>query len=384
MTERQELLLLLAGLYLVECFRWVRRGSVIFRRLPGAGWQRRTNSEFIANDQGDLHWTFPLPDLGDFLVVRGLPWSVGPEGVATWHVSAAHPNGRTSQSATFRRWEEIKKIELENDQIFVADQPWWTADSPTEAQRLAGQLKRWTEMPAAGREKALRAELADSFAIQPIRQKLHDTDAQLSLLRQAGMLLEGILFVAIPVAVWQWGWFPALPAGLLATYATAIWIAWRSGILHQQWYPRATKERLRIRLLCGFSPLTAIRAVDLVGRNRVEGFDPLAVALALLPPVHAARMAAAWVRDTWYPLLPENPFPVATPAASSVAWFTTAYREAGAAALKSAGLEDADFRRAPSRNEPVNTQYCGRCHAQFLSAATGCRSCGGRPLLPLK
>ena len=139
-----------------------------------------------------------------------------------------------------------------------------------------------------------------------------------------------------------------------------------------------------MRLLCGFSPLTAVRGVDLVGRNRVEGFDPLAVALALLPPAAATRAAAAWVRDTWYPLQPANPFPAGTPAAATVDWFTMNYRETGAAALKSAGLEVTALLTAPRPTESVHTQYCGRCHAQFLPTAAACQGCGGRPLFPLK
>ena len=171
-----------------------------------------------------------------------------------------------------------------------------------------------------------------------------------------------------------------MPVGLLMLYATSFWIAWRGGRLHQAWHPRAAADRFRLRLLLGLSPVTAIRAPELVGRHRVEAFDPLAASLALLPAAEAAVNSGTWSRDVRFPRLPENPFPAGTEAAATVTWFTESYREAGKALLDAAGHGDPSARR-PSPSESVNTQYCGRCEAQFLPSARICVACGGRPLL---
>lgn len=383
MTDRQELLLVLGVLYLAECFRWVRRGSVVFRHLPLAGWQRREASEAIGNDRGDLHWTFPLPPFGDFLVARGLPWSAGPEGVATWHPASLHPNGRPLQPATFRRWEDIREIELTAEKIFVAGQLWWTADSQVEAQRLASWLKRCAELPTPQREAAVRDQLVAIFDVSGVRKQLEVTSPKLSPLRATGMLLWAVLLVILPIAIWQRGWIPALPLGLLALYVLSGWSAWQAVKLHCDWYPRAPAERLRLRWLCALSPVTAVRAAESVGRNRVEMFDPLAVSLAVLPATTVLVTSAAWCRDAWHPRMPVNPFPAGTPAAWTIDWFLGAYRDAGAAALRSAGLDPALPMGVPTPTEPLHTQFCPRCHGQFMAVARLCQACGGRALQPL-
>lgn len=383
MTDRQELWLVLGVLYLAECFRWVRRGSVVFRRLPLAGWQRREASEAIGNDRGDLHWTFPLPPFGDFIVARGLPWSAGPEGVATWHPATVHPNGRPLQSATFRRWEDIREIELATEKIFIEGQLWWTADSQVEAQRLASWLKRCAELPAPEREAAVRDQLVTIFDVSGVRKQLEETSPALTSLRVTGMLIWAVLLVILPVAIWQRGWMPALPMGLIALYALSGWSAWQAVKLHHAWYPRASAERLRLRWLCALSPVTAVRAAESVGRHRTERFDPLAVSLAVLPSRMVLASATAWCRDAWFPRMPENPFPSGTPAARTIDWFLGVYRDAGAAALRAAGLDPGLATRPPVPTESLHTQFCPRCHGQFLAVARLCQACGGRTLLPL-
>ena len=383
MTERQELLLLLGLLYLAECFRWVRRGSGVFRRVPGVGWTGPAGSGIVGNDHGDLHWTWPLLDFGDVRVARGVPWSVGPAGVATWHPATRHPQGRCLQDAVFHRWDALQPIELDGDRIFVANQPFWLADSQVEAQRLAGLLKRWSELSADARAAAIGAEVRDSFDVAAVRERLAATDPALRGLRHAGAALWVILFLVMPLSIWRFGWMPALPAGLVAAYGLGIWMALRAAGLHAAWYPRATAERVRLRWLAACSPLSALRAVDLVGRNRLEAFDPLAVALALLPARAAATVATAWVRDAAFPRLPENPFPAGSDAAATVNAFAVEYRVAGEALLTRQGLDPVAARRAPVASEPAHARYCPRCHAQFLSVATTCQACGGRPLQDL-
>jgi len=383
MTDRQELLLVLGAIYLAECFRWVRRGSVVFRRIAGPRWYRQAGSGIIGNDRGDLHWAWPFPGFGELVVSRGFPWSAGPEGVATWQPASPHPNGRPQQPIEFRRWDELGEIQLEGEKIFITNRLWWIADSQVEAQRLAGLLKRWVGLPAGQRPEAVRAALRESFDVAAVRQRMTETAPDLAGLRGVSAAIWCLLFLLLPAAIWRQGWFPALPVGLLGVYALGAWAAWRTVRLHARWYPRAGIERFRLRLLCGLSPVTAIRAADLVGRNRLEAFDPLAVALALLPQASAASVAAAWSRDAWFPRQPENPFPAGTAAASTAAGFVVEYREAGAAAIKSAGLDDAAFRRPPPPSEAVHTQYCGRCETQYLPTATVCQACGGRPLIPL-
>ena len=384
MTDRQELLLVLVVLYLAECFRWVRRGSVAFRRLPGSKfWQRREASEFMANDHGDLHWTFPLPPFGDFAVARGFPWSASPEGVATWHPSAPHPNGRPLQPATFRRWEEIREVELAGDKIFVAGELWWISDSQSEAYRLGGWLKRCAELPPPRREASMREQLSCAFDLEEARKQLTATAPILSDVRFTGQLIWCLLMVLLPLAIWRNGWIPALPFGLMGIYALCLWNARQTIKAHRMWYPKAALERFRLKWLTALSPVTSVRAAELLGRNRIEMFDPLTISLATASPEAARRVAATWSRDAWYPRIPENPFPDGTPASKCVQWFGLAHREAGTALLNSAGIAADEFRKAPAPTETVHTQYCNRCEAQFLPIAKQCAACGGRSLSPL-
>ena len=383
MSEREEFLLVLGLIYLAECLRWVRRGGVVFRRVLGPRWFRQDYSEFLANDRGDLHWTWPFPDLGEFLVARGIPWSLGPLGVATWHPASRHPQGRTSQTLHFRSWDELQVIEVDAQKITVGGRPWWIADTPVEANRLTAMMRRLVKLEPNARAAAITAELNSTFNVRSIQGRIECTRVGLKSLRGLANGLFLLLFGVGPAAVWRFGWLPVLPLVLAGVYVASGWIAWLTVRRHRDWYPEVPEERFKLGLLAALSPVTAIRSGDILGRCRVENFEPMAVALALFPTAIAAAWVAAWARDAHYPRLPENPFPVATSGAETVVWFTEQYRQAGDAAIRAAGLNPALGHQPPAQTERVHTQYCPRCQAQFQVSAIACQSCGGRALLPL-
>ena len=104
MTERQQLLALAGLLYVAECVRWVRRGAVVLAAAPERrAWRR---SPLMGNERGDAFIGWPLPPFGEFLVVRGRPFSAGETGVVTVTAASLHAAGRPVQPARLWSWQQ--------------------------------------------------------------------------------------------------------------------------------------------------------------------------------------------------------------------------------------------------------------------------------------
>ncbi len=127
------------------------------------------------------------------------------------------------------------------------------------------------------------------------------------------------------------------------------------------------------------APPTAIRAHDLLARQLVATFHPLAPAQALCPPGAFQDLARHALRDLHFPILPTSPHPEIQ-AVQSEAWFRQAVLEEMEQAIEQAGLQPAQLLQPPAPLEPANRSYCPRCETQFVTAVGTCGDCGGRPL----
>lgn len=382
MSERQTLLLVLALIYLSECVLWVRRGGVLFRRT-WFRWSARAESEAIQNDRGDLHWTFPLPPFGDAFVTHGMPFSIGPEGVMNFTATSFHKSGRPLVAPRFIRWEDLKEINIAGKILRLNGEEFWRGDSIHEPLHLGHLLNALRKTDKSGRESALREKIAGAFDRDAIRKRMEETESATGALRSVSMALFATIFVLSPAAVARFGWFPPLlyivPAGFLLMGVTA----WMTRKAHRKLYPEGGDERFRYVMMTSLSPVSGTRATDAVQRSALEGFHPLAVASVLLEADDFAAFAGTAWRDLKYPRLPDNPFNEEAARATG-RWYAEALASQYATVIRAAGLNPADFEKAPEKTDPTHTQYCPRCHSQFTAVATECKECGGRALVPLK
>jgi hypothetical protein len=375
-TERQQLLGILGLIYLSECIRWVRRGGVVFNRCPDLRVWRK--SPLINNRIGDLHLGWPLPPFGEFLVARGLPWSIGIDGLVTATLVSLHPDGPPALAIQKLPWEEFVHITVDGERLLRNRKVFWVADSPAEAARLGCRLRNAAPLPPAQREAWIAATAKDLFDVPAIRSRRESAQASLKPLRLAGSALWAAIFILFPLAVWRWGWTPPLWIGIPALYLASFWIARKLHHLHDQWFPEARDDRFRLVLLAALSPVTAVRAAEVLARPRFEEFHPAAVAMALLPQDSADAFSAQLWRELRHPRMP---LPALDDATNQILdrWqerLRNAFREAAV----SNGFNIARWESPPLKSDPSHVRFCPRCHSQTTAAASICTECGGIPL----
>lgn len=379
MTERQQLLGILGLIYVSECIRWVRRGGIVFNSAPEPRIWRK--SPLLNNSQGDAYIAWVLPPFGEFHVARGFPFSTHPDGLLTFTGACLHHDGRPSQPALFKPWNELSKISAQGEKLVCSGQVFWLCDTPNEAGRLASEIRAAAALEASKRTAWSHRLLEAQFDVAAIRERLTNSRTRLLRLRHVGAAAWGLMFLAIPAAVWRWGWMPALWIGIPLLLACCLWISREVLRLHREWFPQADDDRFRIVLLTALSPVTATRAAELLGRPRFEEFHPAAFAIASLPKESAEPLCAALWRDSKHPRLPLPALPADQLRIESD-WREQVLKAFDRAAKKE-GFDPTRWDAPPTRTESNHTRYCPRCHAQSTSQGAICNDCGGIALLEI-
>lgn len=376
MTERQQLLGILGLIYLSECIRWVRRGGVVFNRAPDLRVWRK--SPFLNNPRGDIHVGWPLPPFGEFVVARGLPFSLDSDGLVTATTANLHPDGPAPQPIQHLTWEECARITVDGERLLRDHKVFWLADTAAEAARLGSLLRTAAALPASQREAWLETTTKGLFDVPTIRARWESSQAALKPLRFVGSALWTLMFLLLPLAVWQWGWTPPLWIGIPALFLGSFWIARRLHQLHAQWFPEARDDRFRLVLLAALSPVTAIRSAEVLMRPRLEEFHPAAVAMALLPRDRADTFCAQLWRELRHPRLP---LPVSTDVGNRRLgrWHDRLLGALREAAIAN-GSDPDRWEAPPGKTDSAHARFCPRCHSQSTAAASLCSECGGIPL----
>jgi hypothetical protein len=131
------------------------------------------------------------------------------------------------------------------------------------------------------------------------------------------------------------------------------------------------------------APPTAIRGVDLLGRNLLEEFHPIAVAHVLCRPERFREFARETLQDLRHPFFPSAPTND-TASVRTEEWFRDEIIAAVETTVRQAGLDPAKLAAPPEASDPSHQSYCPRCGAQFVRAEGTCADCGGLPLLRWK
>jgi hypothetical protein len=127
------------------------------------------------------------------------------------------------------------------------------------------------------------------------------------------------------------------------------------------------------------TPTACVRAAGLLAEEALTGYEPLAVAAALLHPAEFRQFARRTLLDLQMPLQP------ACPAADSDAEqveriFRLRFMAKIKAHINSLGIEPGQLTSPPSGLDPECRSYCTRCQTGYLVAQGACHSCGGIPL----
>ncbi|MCU0222805.1 MAG: hypothetical protein MUF27_01770 [Acidobacteria bacterium] len=374
MTDAQLLLAVLVGLYLVECVSWLPRGVVIARPGPLGGTEFEGTAGAPAFGARAAAWTPPWrPDRGLFVTQ---PWPVcfSPQGVVPCAAAAFNPGPRAEGRARFVSWSDLAPVAAREGDLFAGGERLVRVGSHALAARLAalaGELRALAGQAPETEfrervDRALDAALDDARA----RARALQFEEQTQSLRVLAIALFLFLFAVVPAVAWVRGlaasWAPLL-LGLIALMGATAWELRRA---HRVLFPGAASQRWRPVLTAALSPVSALRAIDVLAHDAFGDAHPAALAAALLPASRADEQLRAWLREACFPAEPALPADGDGAAAACVAW----QRERERAALERRLAGEGPAKR-PSR-EPGVVAWCPRCLADYTAAAVRCSDCG--------
>jgi hypothetical protein len=129
-----------------------------------------------------------------------------------------------------------------------------------------------------------------------------------------------------------------------------------------------------------FSPADAVHSRDVVFRELLCSYHPLAAAAALGSRPALEGLAGRIVRDHYFPQLPEYPDGISEPARAVEAWFRERYGEAILRFVFRAGIDVKAMVHRPQPEDERCRSVCPRCLGQYEHDEGTCSTCN-RPLL---
>ncbi|MFO1513559.1 MAG: hypothetical protein U1F83_11685 [Verrucomicrobiota bacterium] len=383
MSDVQLLFVVLAVLYGMECFCWLRRGGVAFTTWLGRHWQVRHPDALAGNQSGGFLPAPPLPPLGALFVANQFPLSLSPDGVLAFVATNVNPGWRPAQSGRFVSWKDLREVRVRGKKVLVNGQPFLTAATSGLARQLGSELKRLLAMKPAERADAIVQLAKKSMDPDAIAARRGEWRQHARPVRWLANLLVVYIFAVAPALIWHFGfllcWLWLLLGLLTLTFTTATLFA----RAHRALYPEAHDERFTHTLTIALAPTSAMRAHDALSRPLLETFHPLAVAKVSLKDEDFRRFARGLLLDLRQPALPlcPNEMPEAQ---STERFFRRTLLTVTEEFLTRGGVTPGELGHSPVPGDESSRAYCPRCEAQFTSVEGRCADCGGLPLVAFK
>ncbi len=378
MNELELCFLVIAVVYVWECFGWCQRGSVAFLNLWGKTWRIVHPAALMGNQTGGVIFANPLPPLGVIFIGAQSPLSISAEGVFGYVAQCVNPGWRPIQTERYFRFDDVKEIEARAKQVRVNGQLLVKCGSPSQARRIADQLEGLAKLPASGRGAKLQENLRASLSGGAVKRRLVKFRSCTNSLRWLTNGLFIFIFAAVPAVLWQYGFkqtWIGLLAGLLGL-TSAISILFNRA--HRALHPEAGEEGFTQTIVVLLSPASAIRAMDALSRPLLEDFHPLASAQVLLPADKFREFARRVMLELQHPCLPicptSEPGPQATEREARLA-----LESALIGFLKKSGLDPVALVKPPPPADESCKSFCPRCGAQFVTREAKCSDCGEMP-----
>jgi hypothetical protein len=229
--------------------------------------------------------------------------------------------------------------------------------------RIIGEhLDRWTDNAAAAERFAELKSLAGP-------------------LRTSAFMLFAMTFVIGPVLYysrWQPTWRGAI---IYFAMLFSIWMltVWDYSVCRKRLLGEKFSTRFRHLGMLLLSPASAMRSPEILLRNELAAFHPLATAAALCRKDRFASLARPMLLALEHPKPREVP---GDPAACRIdAWFRKKLLKRLNGLLRRLEFDPAELLR-PAEPLSDSRSYCPRCHNQFVLAAGTCPDCDGLALVP--
>jgi hypothetical protein len=381
LSDTEWVMIVLAAIYLFECACWVRRDVVCLGSLLGR-FRALPSPSFMGNERNKLVVGNPSP-LARCFVSAPWPLAVSPEGICfpegTW-LPASKQFGNGDAACRHLAFDDVcdqivaveKEVRVNRGTIVACSSEAQArqmaemlrevaaADEDDRGRIIGGHLDRWTDNSAAAERFAELKKLSGS-------------------LRASGFMLFVLVFVCGP-ALYYSPWQPTWRAAaiyLAFLFFTWMLTVWDYSVCRKSLLGERFSARFRHVGLLLLSPASAMRSPEVLLRNGLAGFHPLAAAAALCTKDRFAALARPMM------LALEHPTPAEVPgepeAARIDAWFRKKLLKRMNSLLRRLEIDPIELLRpaAPLRD---SKSYCPRCHNQFVLDEGTCPDCGGLAL----
>jgi hypothetical protein len=364
-----ELLIFLAIIYTIECFRWVAQTAVIANITPfgssvAAPWRLATQF------QRALAFGFPLPPFGSLYDCEGLPFEASEAGLRFPPLTVG---SRPTKAETLVPWGELGPIHLHDLVLRRGSSDLHRFGSRAAAAAATDALTalRGASTPKA-RERVMSAQLASQFDEAALQARLRPWQRWRWPVRLANSALFTAIFVGLgSMALATRPPSPVLIVVLVVTswlLALVVNVVAIRRVLPQPLRPQGLQW-----LSLTVSPLSLIRSFDVIEPELVGGFSSALVVAMTLPAARAEPFLQQMRRELEHPVTP------ASIEAASAEWLVgdEVFRRASLAQLdrlmQRHGLE-------PSVPRPLGL-HCPRCLNTYSVARDTCSSCPGVALV---
>jgi hypothetical protein len=327
-----------------------------------------------------LTFAQPLPPLGTFLTANPFPFSVSTQAIFAYVSTSLNPGWRPAQSNKLVRFDAIASVEARGKKVLVNGEVFLRLGSTGAALHWRDQIHSVRQTAPAQRAKAIEKIFQQSLDTAAIKRRWRQFQEQTTQLRLIANGLFVSLFLLAPAVCYRVGLrigWPWLLAGVFTgMLGAAIFFRRASRSL----YPSAGEEQFTHFLLVLLSPVTSIRALDLLSRPLLEHFHPVAVAQVFCDEEQFRRFARSLLLDLRHPALPICPR--AEPEAREAEQFSrAAWLRAVETFLRRHELSPEELARPPEPADATCRAYCPRCLAQFTVGEGECPDCGGLALV---
>jgi hypothetical protein len=366
MSPTAILFIVVAGIYLLDCFLLVPEDALVLAEGHAGRWRVATSGIALGAVRKRAVIAGVLSPGGTNVVLP--PWSLAmsPQGIA-WRDAEGGLQGLP--------YESLDSVRSDDATVHLTSDAAITVHSRARARHLVTVLVKLRDAHQSARAALLERELSRALDESAVRDVWTKHRAATTPLRAVSIILFLHLFVGWPVVVAWLGLNPLWPYLLIELVFLLAVTVWQFVRLHRR---LLTETRLDVAELVSLalSPPAAVRAPTVLARDLFGSFHPLAVVADLGSPEHFALLASRLVRDLTYRA--ENDASNAR-ALAVASWFASR-QLAAVNALASRVLGGRLLPDAPEQERHGSTAYCPRCWTQFGSAEHACEGCGGLAL----